>query len=411
MSPSTQPALPRAVGRRPVRWLVALAGGLLGALSGTLAADEPPPGQGDEPSQEAPTYEGARAYPTLGDENDLMELDRKRRLLEDEARTSRLQPQQVVERLGLSGGMAALEIGAGTGLFTFPIAEAVGPSGTVYATDVSLDALGWLTAESERRGGDNVRSVHVGPGSDDPFYASGEYDLILLASVLEYLPDPVDFFAALRPRLVPGSGRLVLIQGRLDKAFLAEDFANGFRHARVLKLPADHPVRAAMPAELRASLETLHWPNIDDGELRDQLAAFFNGLADEPDLFERLLAAQAAAHEDPEEILPAFLRDDELELWRWLYASLGHGAPGDPRTDEALHTLNYLCLMRWFDRRHMVPRFNSEQAFYLSDAAIEQRMQLAGYRLVDDGVEPDGSDFLPNHSYLVFTPTAIPKSM
>jgi len=55
---------------------------------------------------------------------------------------------QVMAFVSPRPGMVVADIGAGLGHFTFPLAEAVGPGGTVYALEVSSDLLAVLTARS-----------------------------------------------------------------------------------------------------------------------------------------------------------------------------------------------------------------------------------------------------------------------
>lgn len=57
----------------------------------------------------------------------------------------------IFNHLMLSPGMRVAEIGAGRGWFTFRIAEAIGPSGTVYPTDIDRDAIDALEQGVKRK--------------------------------------------------------------------------------------------------------------------------------------------------------------------------------------------------------------------------------------------------------------------
>lgn len=61
----------------------------------------------------------------------------------------------ILARGGFAPGMRVADVGAGRGLLTFPIAARVGPSGRVFATDISDDALARL----------RVGAAKVGPGA------------------------------------------------------------------------------------------------------------------------------------------------------------------------------------------------------------------------------------------------------
>ena len=56
---------------------------------------------------------------------------------ETESREIFHQREKIVAAVGLKPGMSIADIGAGTGLFTLPFAQAVGPKGHVYAVDIA----------------------------------------------------------------------------------------------------------------------------------------------------------------------------------------------------------------------------------------------------------------------------------
>src|SRR5713101_8237731 len=59
-------------------------------------------------------------------------------------RTRLLSPERVVKLINPSPGSSVLDIGAGYGLFTFPLAKALGESGTVFATDTDPLVVDYL---------------------------------------------------------------------------------------------------------------------------------------------------------------------------------------------------------------------------------------------------------------------------
>ena len=59
-------------------------------------------------------------------------------------REARWRPAQFVQRLSIVPGQRVLDVGAGPGFWTLPLADLVGPSGTVWALDVSQELLDML---------------------------------------------------------------------------------------------------------------------------------------------------------------------------------------------------------------------------------------------------------------------------
>jgi predicted methyltransferase len=119
------------------------------------------------------------------------------------------QPDRVVAALGLSPGQRVADVGAGQGYLTFRLADAVGPTGRVVATDVDGAALTALRAHQPSRS--NVVTRTVAP--DDPGLERASYDLVLLSEVDHYLPDRVDYLRRLRTALAPG-GRIAVTNRR-----------------------------------------------------------------------------------------------------------------------------------------------------------------------------------------------------
>jgi predicted methyltransferase len=65
----------------------------------------------------------------------------------------------IVKLLQLRPGMTVADIGAGTGLFTLLMAEAVGPRGRVFAVDIARDFLRHIEQRAAGAGLRNIRTV------------------------------------------------------------------------------------------------------------------------------------------------------------------------------------------------------------------------------------------------------------
>jgi ubiquinone/menaquinone biosynthesis C-methylase UbiE len=118
------------------------------------------------------------------------------------------QPARVIEALELAPGARVADLGAGGGYFTFRLAQAVGPGGTVYAVDVDPDMTKFLAEQAAREQLENVQVVLAEP--EDPLLPDGEIDLVLTVNTYHHIGDRVAYFTRLRTDLAPGARVAVL---------------------------------------------------------------------------------------------------------------------------------------------------------------------------------------------------------
>lgn len=137
---------------------------------------------------------------------------------------SQLEPAQrrLLEMADLRSGERVLEIASGTGLVTFPAAEAVGPSGFVLATDLSEGMVQALRAEAERRGLRQVRAERM--GAEDLRVQDAAYDVALCSLGLMYVPDPGRALSEMRRALRPGGRAVQAVWGARERCGWAEIF-------------------------------------------------------------------------------------------------------------------------------------------------------------------------------------------
>lgn len=118
------------------------------------------------------------------------------------------QPEVVMQTLSLKPGDHVADLGAGGGYFTFRLADAVGPTGKVYAVDVDKGNLDYITQRARERGYTHVEPILA--EYDDPLLPEGGVDLIFICNTYHHLKDRADYFASAARYLRPG-GRVVIV--------------------------------------------------------------------------------------------------------------------------------------------------------------------------------------------------------
>ena len=113
---------------------------------------------------------------------------------------------RLLEALALGPDERVLEVGPGTGYYTFDMAAAL-PAGQVDVFDIQQEMLDHVMREAERRGVTNVRPT-LGDAQNLPF-DDDAFDAAVLVTVLGRDPGPGAGAARDRPRAAPG-GRLVV---------------------------------------------------------------------------------------------------------------------------------------------------------------------------------------------------------
>jgi putative heme-binding domain-containing protein len=125
------------------------------------------------------------------------------------------QPDQLIAALQIRRGMAVADIGAGTGYFTWRLADAVGPEGKVYAVDVQQSMLDLTKAAVDAH---NVRNVeYVLATETSPRLPDRSIDLAFIAYAFHEFADPESTMAGIKRALKPGGRVLVLEYAKESK--------------------------------------------------------------------------------------------------------------------------------------------------------------------------------------------------
>ena len=120
----------------------------------------------------------------------------------------------LVDALDIRDGDRIADIGAGTGFFTWRLAQKAGPRGRVLAVDVQREMLARTEATVEQHGLGNVDYVLA--TDRDPKLPPRALDLVFIAHSYHEFSEPETMIEAVRRSLNP-AGRLVIVEYATEK--------------------------------------------------------------------------------------------------------------------------------------------------------------------------------------------------
>ena len=155
-------------------------------------------------------WAGAIATPAfqLGSRETKEWIDR----LENPDRIKGLKVEEIVSRLGLKPGIVVADIGAGTGVFSRPLAKSVAPSGKVYSVDVQQGLLDYIAQRARQENISNIQPV-LGK-FEDPNIPGRDVDMAFFHDVFHHIELRQAYLKALAAYMKP-NGRIALIE--MDK--------------------------------------------------------------------------------------------------------------------------------------------------------------------------------------------------
>lgn len=119
----------------------------------------------------------------------------------------------MIAALELPKGARVADLGAGTGFYTWRLAEAVGPSGRVSAVDVQPKMLEIAAQSARQHGLSNVEFVQA--TERDPRLAPRAYDMVFIANAYHEFSEPEVVMREVRQALKPG-GRLFVLEYKAE---------------------------------------------------------------------------------------------------------------------------------------------------------------------------------------------------
>lgn len=130
------------------------------------------------------------------------------KVLDTPERLADMKIEEVVARLGLRPGDVVADLGAGSGPFVVPFAQAVTSSGTVYAVEIDKDFFPFIHERTRLAALTNVTTV-LGEFTDPKLPADG-VDVAFMHDVLHHIDARPAYLANLVKYLKPGA-RIAII--------------------------------------------------------------------------------------------------------------------------------------------------------------------------------------------------------
>lgn len=132
---------------------------------------------------------------------------------ESQERIDYQQPDKVLEYLGELKGKKVMDIGAGTGFFSFRLVE---KGAIVIAADVNEDFQNYISKKKDSlKIGDDKLSLRKLP-YDSPELKNDEVDLVIIVNTYHHIENRTDYFLKVKNGLKKG-GRLVIIDFKKEE--------------------------------------------------------------------------------------------------------------------------------------------------------------------------------------------------
>jgi ubiquinone/menaquinone biosynthesis C-methylase UbiE len=194
--------------------------------------------------------------------------------LERPEREKEEEPKKVIKALDLKPDLVIADIGAGSGYYSFRLAEKVGPKGKVLAVDIQKEMLDIMRKRMKKEKIANIEPI-LGTETD-PKLPAGSVDLILLVDVYHEFSFPLEMTEAMVKALKPG-GRLVFVEFRKEDEKVPILEVHKMTQAQVLKEMKPHPLKHVK------TINALPWQHViifekkaeKEKEVRDKPAEVF----------------------------------------------------------------------------------------------------------------------------------------
>lgn len=186
--------------------VIALGTLTLSTLHAEVATQQPAPAAPQVRQAPPPESDRKTSTPYSGDLS----------IFEGKDRAEKLQIDRVMDLLGIGPGSAVADIGAGSGWFSVLAAKRVGTAGTVWAVDISQEAVDHVARRAVDEGIPQLKSLLGAP--DDPKLPNGSIDAVLILKTYHEFERPVTIMHKLRTAMRPDG-----LVGVIDKKGSGDD--------------------------------------------------------------------------------------------------------------------------------------------------------------------------------------------
>lgn len=143
----------------------------------------------------------------------------------------------LIECLGVEPGSTVADIGAGSGVITMRLCDAVGEDGTVVAVDIQQEMLDALQLNAHQQGYRNVELVLGTP--ETPQLEAETLDLVVMVDVYHEFDHPYEMLLNISQSLRPG-GRIAFVEYRKEDPTVPIKEIHKMTEAQV-RLEAEQP--------------------------------------------------------------------------------------------------------------------------------------------------------------------------
>ncbi len=317
-------------------------------------------------------------------------------------------PNRVIEILKIRPGMTILDIGFGAGFFTFHFAEALKGTGEVFATEINPKMIEYIKEKAKEGKYRNIFPVLVKPEGLDPFYKQHTFDIIFICDTYLHLRHFKNYFKELRPSLAQKTGRLYILQTRMDIGFSELDFTNFVTLIKtVISKGEDFPIFKRLSKEVQYFIN--NWQDNSDvpPEIQTNIIQNFNNILSDNSFYNDI--SEYYINREGLEAITQLLYPRDLELGKWLILRLDDEETFEKAEKDItdiekmqIRLLNRLILLGIFKNsisKEQIPKRRAGFTTYrlrVGKKSILSKLEAAGFRFVQE------YDFFPQHYFLEF---------